>query len=65
MKGAVWLLTLLVAGALLDGVALGALGLEDLGAGGRVAGGSLGEGSHRRRRTEAETRRENSRGEAK
>jgi hypothetical protein len=44
-------------------VALRALGLEDLGAGGRVAGGSLGEGRHRRR-TQAETRRRrgNSRG---
>jgi hypothetical protein len=38
-------------------VALRALGLEDLGVGGRVAGGSLGEGSHRCRRTEAGTRR--------
>jgi len=48
----VW--TLLVAGALLDGVALRALGLEDFLAGLGVAGGSLRERRHRRRRARAE-----------
>lgn len=49
-------LTLLVAGALVDGVALGALGLEDLLAGLGVARGSLRERRHLRRRRENERR---------
>jgi hypothetical protein len=45
---------LLVAGAFVDGVALRALGLEDLLSGLGVAGGSLRERRHRRRREHAE-----------
>jgi hypothetical protein len=43
-------LTLLVAGALVDGVALRALGLEDLRSGLGVPGGRFRERRHRRRR---------------
>ena len=64
-SGTVPLHTLLVAGALLDGVALRALHLEDLGASVRVAGGSLRERSHGRRTQRLARRRggKSSRGE--